>query len=771
MFRSTFRRRAEIYLRFAVDKLKYCLTAGFAYANAFPIKRISPPAISNLSLTPENIKPLKFSIGIYSEDSNFLKFFDDVISDLKIIKLLECKDSRLPKALQQIDGLIFILKSPTFEGALSRLMSQCLDDSIPTMVYYIDEKRGVLVPLLKSREKSELPIGIIPQVHNPIVEVRQSIGTMIFNRTSLRTWGFREMLIGLKPPFIWSENRDAPEAKSAQSQILVAPPLRNSAESESLIRRHLAINVPLRIKYSQYILTMFPGIEFRLNGGRQRKLPSISAIFRGYLDFRLVAQGFEHGTVYDTIAQMAQELTQTPYASSLWKNNILVVCDDATASFTKSIKHQYGVSTMLVTSQEIRALDPSVVEANFDYVTRMSSALIYPPDYLFLKMVGFKYTSSDFVTEPSTEIGNPQSSATMANNPNGTISRIKTRNCIEFFTLKSPYLLGKGFIDSGYGVQFFTQMKENSLEHAANTFILSIIVPVFNNGEYLLTKAIPSLLRNSNWNSMEIIIVDDGSTDVSTLEVCQFLSRLFPNVKFYSFPPGGSGSASRARNKGMRLASSPTISFLDPDNEISDQGYDKLLNRYFQANKLFHRCDFVSGYQVKINESVSVNSLHSYTTWPTRIKNPRSDFFESGRFPTVSTQAAVISKDFLLENDLTFVHGAIGQDTLFGWQVLHSAANPIFTREAHLIYFAERSDSITNSVGVNFFEKSLRREQAQVQWLKSNGLFKIYCDQKYDYFFDRWYKLKLKQVKPEDLDQSANYLRQIAALYNKDSAW
>ena len=280
------------------------------------------------------------------------------------------------------------------------------------------------------------------------------------------------------------------------------------------------------------------------------------------------------------------------------ENNILVVCDDATASFTKSIKHQYGVSTMLVTSQEIRALDPSVVEANFDYVTRMSSALIYPPDYLFLKMVGFKYTSSDFVTEPSAEIGNPQSSATMANNPNGTISRIKTRNCINFFHLEITVSSGKGFIDSGYGVQFFTQMKENSLEHAANTFILSIIVPVFNNGEYLLTKAIPSLLRNSNWNSMEIIIVDDGSTDVSTLEVCQFLSRLFPNVKFYSFPPGGSGSASRARNKGMRLASSPTISFLDPDNEISDQGYDKLLNRYFQANKLFHRC-ICSGCKLK----------------------------------------------------------------------------------------------------------------------------------------------------------------------------
>ena len=140
------------------DKLKYChpqiVSERISIANQ---------SICHFESLTQKHKPLKFSIGIYSEDSNFLKFFDDVISDLKIIKLLECKDSRLPKALQQIDGLIFILKSPTFEGALSRLMSQCLDDSIPTMVYYIDEKRGVLVPLLKSREKSELPIGIIPQ--------------------------------------------------------------------------------------------------------------------------------------------------------------------------------------------------------------------------------------------------------------------------------------------------------------------------------------------------------------------------------------------------------------------------------------------------------------------------------------------------------------------------------------------------------------------------------------------------------------------------------
>ena len=49
------------------------------------------------------------------------------------------------------------------------------------------------------------------------------------------------------------------------------------------------------------------------------------------------------------------------------------------------------------------------------------------------------------------------------------------------------------------------------------------------------------------------------------------------NVKTYYFNDGGSGSASRPRNKGAELASAPFITYLDPDNEAVNDGYATLL--------------------------------------------------------------------------------------------------------------------------------------------------------------------------------------------------
>ena len=61
-------------------------------------------------------------------------------------------------------------------------------------------------------------------------------------------------------------------------------PLRNSAESESLKETPRNQRSPSNQVFAIHPYDV-PGIEFRLNGGRQRKLPSISAIFRGWLGF------------------------------------------------------------------------------------------------------------------------------------------------------------------------------------------------------------------------------------------------------------------------------------------------------------------------------------------------------------------------------------------------------------------------------------------------------------------------------------------------------
>src|SRR5699024_6148527 len=100
----------------------------------------------------------------------------------------------------------------------------------------------------------------------------------------------------------------------------------------------------------------------------------------------------------------------------------------------------------------------------------------------------------------------------------------------------------------------------------------------YNNGNHLLNKCFNSLKRSSIFDELEIIIVDDGSTDEYTQKIVNYLTQQYSNVKSYYFDEGGSGSASRPRNKGFKVSTAPYITYLDPDNEAINDGFAKLYN-------------------------------------------------------------------------------------------------------------------------------------------------------------------------------------------------
>ncbi|PSB02890.1 glycosyltransferase family 2 protein [Merismopedia glauca] len=89
------------------------------------------------------------------------------------------------------------------------------------------------------------------------------------------------------------------------------------------------------------------------------------------------------------------------------------------------------------------------------------------------------------------------------------------------------------------------------------TDLVSVIIPVYNGDRYL-KAAIESVLSQT-YKSIEIIVVDDGSTD-SSAEVAQSFTSL---VRYYFQPNSGSGAA---RNYGIELALGEFIAFLDADD-------------------------------------------------------------------------------------------------------------------------------------------------------------------------------------------------------------
>lgn len=102
--------------------------------------------------------------------------------------------------------------------------------------------------------------------------------------------------------------------------------------------------------------------------------------------------------------------------------------------------------------------------------------------------------------------------------------------------------------------------------------LISIIIPVYNTSEYLV-RCFDSVL-NQTYTNVEIIIVDDGSTD-SSKDIISLYEKKDNRVKaVYETHQG----VSHARNVGLDLASGDYIGFVDSDDYIDPTMYETLLN-------------------------------------------------------------------------------------------------------------------------------------------------------------------------------------------------
>lgn len=89
-------------------------------------------------------------------------------------------------------------------------------------------------------------------------------------------------------------------------------------------------------------------------------------------------------------------------------------------------------------------------------------------------------------------------------------------------------------------------------------FFISVIIPVYNGADFL-SEAIASI-QQQNYQPLEIIIVDDGSTD----DTAKIVATIADSVRYIYQPNQG---APAARNRGLEMACGDIITFLDADDQ------------------------------------------------------------------------------------------------------------------------------------------------------------------------------------------------------------
>ena len=447
-------------------------------------------------------------------------------------------------------------------------------------------------------------------------------------------------------------------------------------------------------------------------------------------------------TTYDRIKSIAGDIGLEVEKT---RNSILVIGE--TQGDYESFERQIYNSKTYINLEDVTQ---NIID-NHDFVVYFDDGYIYEEYYLEDMISAFKYVDVDFVTkDKNQEVHN-------------YVSNYESK----YLTMFDTETLGKNIEVLGYNTDFVEVSKKENQENEITNNVkeLSVIVPIHNNGTYLEEKCFASLKRSSSFSKMEIIFVNDGSTDETTIKIINRLRRRHPDIVYYEFETG-SGSASRPRNKGARIASTDYITYLDPDNEACGDGFHQLLEVIKNQN-----VDMVVGNIIKEDNDRRVagkytGTIKKYNNDRLLIENPREYLINAG-MRVQSIQALIVKTSVIVDNDLIMVEGAAGQDTMF-FQELVLNCNRIqgLNKFIH-VYYAAVAGSVTNTVSKKFFEKYYKLEIERIPFLESYNLIDVYLKERYNFYIRKWYKPRMDRVDISERKEAIEKFFEIISLYDR----
>lgn len=120
--------------------------------------------------------------------------------------------------------------------------------------------------------------------------------------------------------------------------------------------------------------------------------------------------------------------------------------------------------------------------------------------------------------------------------------------------------------------------------------LITVICPAYNVEDYL-EKCVESIL-NQTYKNLEILLIDDGSTD-ATGRICDEFARKDKRVRAFHKENGG---VSSARNFGLDNAHGDYLAFVDSDDSIDPEMYEILLKILVREDADFVGCSFFDDY-------------------------------------------------------------------------------------------------------------------------------------------------------------------------------
>lgn len=215
---------------------------------------------------------------------------------------------------------------------------------------------------------------------------------------------------------------------------------------------------------------------------------------------------------------------------------------------------------------------------------------------------------------------------------------------------------------------------------------VSVIVPVYNVEDYI-RECLDSLI-NQTLTDIEIILVDDGSKDLSG-DICDEYAKKDCRIKVIHKENGGQSSA---RNAGLKVSTGEYILFVDSDDYIVENTLETLLN---EAKK--NDADIVHG-DIK-NDDQSLEDKEFRKLNCDYKKVTCSEFLkEKIRTETYDIVPVLyfVRKKYLEKNNIIFLEDYFYEDQLWTMELLSRGGSIVKIRFTYYYYRMDRPGSTTN---------------------------------------------------------------------------
>ena len=258
---------------------------------------------------------------------------------------------------------------------------------------------------------------------------------------------------------------------------------------------------------------------------------------------------------------------------------------------------------------------------------------------------------------------------------------------------------------------------------------ISVVVPVFNVSS-LIVRCIDSLINQSYLN-IEIIIVNDGSTDDSYEYIKQYLH--YPQIKYIYQKNQGLG---QARNVGMQNSTGDYISFVDSDDWVDLDLYQIMIQEMEKSKADIALCGIKNEY----NNYISSNERYNYPI--TNVITGRkalcllSKIDNNNYLISPVVWNKIYNKELLSKYNLHFLKRSYWEDDVFSFQTFMEANSVCVVSDVFYHYY-QRDGSITKNFSKKHVDDLIDAFRILYKYVDDDDHSIININSILDNYFDR----------------------------------